>query len=69
MSIQTIPAPASDDEVLEELEAEFLRTPGSEWSPSEIDLAETLAPVIWRIEHDPTCRITRIKTRSWCCDY
>jgi hypothetical protein len=68
MSRQTMPAPVGDD-VLERLEAELLRSPALLWSPEELDLAEALAPVIERIDHDPACRITRVRTNRWCCDY
>jgi hypothetical protein len=68
MSRQTMPAPVGDD-VLERLEAELLRSPAPLWSPEELDLAEALAPVIERIDHDPACRITRVRTNRWCCDY
>ncbi len=64
-----MPAPVDDDQVLEQLEAAFLLIPAFCPSPSEIDLAETLAPVIGRVDHDPACRITRVKTNRWCCDY
>jgi hypothetical protein len=65
---QTLCAPIGDDSVLEQLEAEFLRSPGFWPSPSEIDLAEMLAPAIGRSDVDPVCRTTRIRSRyGGCC--
>jgi hypothetical protein len=65
---QTIPAPVSEERVLEQLEAEFLLSPDPWLSPQELDLAETLAPAIGRVHADPACRVTRIMTRRGCCD-
>jgi hypothetical protein len=68
MSSQTTPPPVSDERVLEELEAEFLRSPSSWPLPSEIDLAEMLAPAIGRSDVDPVCKSTKIKSRyGGCC--
>jgi hypothetical protein len=68
MNSQTMPAPVSDESVLEQLEAEFLRSPSLWPSPSEIDLAELLAPAIGRTDVDPVCRTTRIKSKyGGCC--
>jgi hypothetical protein len=68
MSSQTMPPPVSDERVLEELEAEFLRSPSFSPLASEIDLAEMLAPAIGRSDVDPVCRSTRIKSRyGGCC--
>jgi hypothetical protein len=68
MSTETMPAPISDDRVLEQLEAEFLRSPGFWPSPSELDLAEMLDPAIGRSDFDPVCRTTRIRSRyGGCC--
>jgi hypothetical protein len=54
--------------VLEQLEAEFLRSPSLWPSPSEIDVAELLAPAIGRTDFDPVCRSTRIRSRyGGCC--
>jgi hypothetical protein len=68
VSSQTMPAPV-DDDVLERLEVELLRSPALLWSPEELDLADALAPAIERAGDDPVCRITRVKTNRWCCDY
>ncbi len=62
-----MPAPVSDDPALEQLEAEFLLS-ADPWPVPVIDLAETLAPAIGRIDDDPACRVTRIMTRRGCCD-
>jgi hypothetical protein len=68
MSTETMPAPISDDRVLEQLEAEFLRSPSFWPSPSELDLAEMLDPAIGRSDFDPVCRTTRIRSRyGGCC--
>jgi hypothetical protein len=65
---QTMPAPVSDERVLEQLEAEFVRGPSFWPLPSEIDLAEMLAPAIGRTDFDPVCRTTRIRSRyGGCC--
>jgi hypothetical protein len=68
MSIETMPAQVSDERVLEQLEAEFLRSPSLWPSQSEIDFAELLAPAIGRTDVDPVCKTTRIKSRyGGCC--
>jgi hypothetical protein len=68
MNSQTMPAPVSDDSVIEQLEAEFLRGPSHWPSPSEINVEELLAPAIYRTQVDPVCRSTRIKSRyGGCC--
>jgi hypothetical protein len=68
MNGQTMPSPVSDERVLEQLEAEFLRSPRLWPSPSEIDVAELLAPAIGRTDFDPVCRTTRIRSRyGGCC--
>jgi hypothetical protein len=68
MSSQTMPPPVSDERVLEELEAEFLRSPSFSPLPSDIDLAEMLAPAIGRSDVDPVCKSTKIKSRyGGCC--
>jgi hypothetical protein len=68
MNSQTMPSPVSDERVLEQLETEFLRSPSLWPSPSEIDVAELLAPAIGRTDFDPVCRTTRIRSRyGGCC--
>jgi hypothetical protein len=68
MTSQEMAAPVSDESVLEQLEAEFLRNPSLLQSPSEIDVAELLAPAIGRTDFDPVCRSTRIRSRyGGCC--
>jgi hypothetical protein len=68
MNSETMPAPVSDESVLEQLEAEFLRSPSPWPSASEVDVAEMLAPAIGRTDIDPVCRTTRIKSRyGGCC--
>jgi hypothetical protein len=68
MTSQEMAAPVSDESVLEQLEAEFLRNPSLLPSPSEIDVAELLAPAIGRTDFDPVCRSTRIRSRyGGCC--
>ena len=68
MTSQEMAAPASDESVLEQLEAEFLRGPTLWPSPSQIDVAELLAPAIGRTDFDPVCRSTRIRSRyGGCC--
>jgi hypothetical protein len=64
----TVPAPVSDECVLEQLEARFLR--GSDvWpSSSELALAEMLAPAIGRVDDDPVCRMSKRRTIRYCCD-
>lgn len=72
MSSQTISSPVSDERVLEQLEAEFMRIPMVSLSPSELDLAETLAPAVRRTFDDPVCgnkRKTVMRSRTGgCCD-
>ena len=72
MSSQTISPPVSDERVLEQLEAEFMRVPSVSLSPPEIDLAETLAPAVRRTYDDPvgaTKRKTVMRSRTGgCCD-
>ncbi len=68
MKSQAMHAPVSDESVLEQLEAEFLRTPSLWPSPWEIDLAEMLAPAVGRTDVDPVCKTTKIKSRyGGCC--
>jgi hypothetical protein len=68
MNSQTMSSPVSDERVLEQLEAEFLRTPSLWPSPSEVDVAELLAPAIGRTDLDPVCRTTRIRSKyGGCC--
>jgi len=68
VNTQTKPAPVSDERVLEQLEAEFLRNRSFSAVPSETDLAEMLAPAIGRVDVDPVCGKTRIKSRyGGCC--
>jgi hypothetical protein len=68
MSTETMPAPISDESLLEQLEAEFLRSPSFWPSPSEIDLAEMLAPAIRRSDIDPVCGRTVIRSKyGGCC--
>lgn len=68
MNSQTMPSPVSEESALEQLEADFLRSPSLWPSPSEIDVAELLAPAIGRTDFDPVCRITRIRSRyGGCC--
>jgi hypothetical protein len=68
MNSQTMSSPVSDERVLEQLEAEFLRSPSLWPSPSEVDVAELLAPAIGRTDLDPVCRTTRIRSKyGGCC--
>jgi hypothetical protein len=73
VSILTIPPPAADEDVLAQLEAEFLRCPSVWLSPSDVDLAQTLAPAIRR-SYEPLCAEERggtmVKSRNkkTCCD-
>jgi hypothetical protein len=53
VSRQMISSPVDDERVLEELEAEFLRRPSGWPTPSEVDLAETLAPATRRSSDEP----------------
>jgi hypothetical protein len=68
MSGQTTTAPASDERALEQLEAAFLLSPEPWPIPPRADLAECLAPAIGQVDHDPACRVTRIRTGRACCD-
>jgi hypothetical protein len=61
-------APATDERVLEELEAAFLLSSEPWPLPPCADLAESLAPAIGQTDHDPACRVTRIRTGRACCD-
>lgn len=64
---RTITAPSRDQGALERLEAEFLGWGGDVPEPVEIDLAEMLAPVIGRLDDDPVCKSTKLKTGKGCC--
>jgi hypothetical protein len=65
---QTMPATVSDERVLEELEAEFLRSPSFWPLPSESDLGGMLAPAIGRSDVDPVCKSTLVKSKhGGCC--
>jgi hypothetical protein len=67
MNSETMPAPV-DESVLEQLEAEFLRSPSLWPWPPEVDVAEMLAPAIGRTDVDPVCKSTKIKSRyGGCC--
>jgi len=68
MNTQKKPAPVSDEDVLEQLEAEFLRSPSALPLTSEVDFAEMLAPAIGRTDVDPVCGRTRIRSmHGGCC--
>jgi hypothetical protein len=68
VNTQTEPVPVSDEGSLEQLEAEFLRNPSVSAVPSELDLAEMLAPAIGRVDVDPVCGRTHIRSRyGGCC--
>jgi hypothetical protein len=60
-----------DEAVLEQLEAEFLRSPRGSWPlRSEIrpPAVEMPAPVVgWPVDDDPQGRITKIRTNFGCC--
>jgi hypothetical protein len=68
MSSQTEPAPASDERVLEDLEAAFLLRLEPWPLPPRTDLAEALSPAIGQVDDEPACRVTRIRTGKACCD-
>ena len=58
----------NNEPVLEQLEAEFAHNLCLWPLPSEIDVAELLAPALSRTGLDPVCRTTRIKSRfGGCC--
>jgi hypothetical protein len=70
MNTQTMPAPVSDERVLDQLEAEFLRGPWLWTSLSETDagVAEMLAPAAGRADATAFNMISRVRTRVFCCD-
>jgi hypothetical protein len=49
---RAMPAPVIDDRVLAQIEANFLRPPDAWPSPAEIDLAETLGPLVDLFDDD-----------------
>jgi hypothetical protein len=66
--MSTLTGEVSDERVLEQLEAEFLLSPDPWTLTAEPDLADTLAPAIGEVDHDPACRVTRVRTGKACCD-
>jgi len=67
---QTMPAPVSDERVLEQLEAEFLRGTIGFWplrSETSLPGADILAPDPGRpVEDDPQAR-SLYRTNRYCC--
>jgi hypothetical protein len=59
----------SDDQVLEQLEAEFLRSASSLASCPEFDLAEMLAPAVGLLDDEAARMMSKKTSRKYCCDY
>jgi hypothetical protein len=60
-----------EEAVLEQLEAEFLRSPSGSWplrSETRLPAVELPAPVVgWPADDEPQARLTRYRTRTGCC--
>lgn len=71
MTSHAMLGPALDEAVLEQLEAEFLRSPSDsrrlpwETGPSTVEMPP---PVVgWPVDDDPQCARTMVRTHNGCC--
>jgi hypothetical protein len=70
VTTETMPAPPVEEELLEQLEAEFLRAPADFWSAApQAGLSPDLPEpgTGWAVDDGPQMWMTQWRTRHGCC--